>query len=216
MSGTPRGWTAAVTLAAAASMSVVACGESFVASGSGGGGAGGTSETTSAATSGGNGGTAGSTGEGGGAACAAPASSACADCLYTSCEDIYCACVNEPACVGLGTCLNDGKPVEFCWQQNADGIAIAGRLQACGAQKCEACSYDDVPPCLDCQLNNGPAEVNACFSSGDCLAYLKCVDDCGGDAGCAQGCGTTYPKGQAPAGNLIECIKGSCVAACSN
>lgn len=200
---------------------VVGCGEVFVAGPGTGGAGGGGAGPAGGGGSGAQGGSAGaSTSDGGGAACEAPQSGdACEECLFGTCEAAYCDCVDEPDCPAIGTCLAQGNPIEICWQKYPDGVAIVGRLQACGAASCGACSYPAVEPCLACQYEHCQAEVNNCFSLGACLGYLGCFNDCkmagGNDFDCNNQCYSAHQAGVPAAQDLVKCIAGECPEPCN-
>ena len=66
----------------------------------------------------------------------------------------------------------------------------SGTCDACG--NCAIASY--------CQ-----AEMNACDSSQDCVAFGSCLSSCQDDA-CFQGCETSYPQGEQLYLTWVTCI----------
>jgi hypothetical protein len=206
-------------IGAGASCLLAACGDAFVATSGGG------PEGSGGAPAGGGGtsaqgGKGGSSSQGGGEACAGPGTTnGCHTCLFESCQEAYCACLNNPECVQLGKCVEEGNPGEFCWQQSPNGVATAGTLAACGSVECTVCAYPTVSACDACAYEKCPAQVNACYSNGECLGYLACYSNCingGGTVGdCSNTCYGSHMAGVSDAAALADCLKSSCIDPCA-
>lgn len=204
--------------AAAAFLFLLAgCGEVFVST-SGAGAEGGSGGAPMGGSSGQGAATTGSSQGGGGARCdALPGANACATCLHDTCEEQYCACADEDACLGIFECLSGGNILEYCWQTNAPGIALAGKLLVCGDGECGDCKIEPISECEACQYEHCPAEVNACFSKGACLTYLDCRADCKASGGTDVTCGNMCygdGSGVSQASKLVMCSKSSCAESC--
>jgi hypothetical protein len=158
-------------------------------------------------------------GGGGGPLCDVPVGDPCSQCLVEHCELVLCECLGSSACKNLGICIQQAGPepqftdYEYCWQQNKSGIALAGKLQACGFQKCGECGYASVSECQACQYRECGDKVNACLGDYKCTAFLLCLDTCGdGDFECVQACSTQHPAGQQLAQAVELCAKDACAA----
>jgi hypothetical protein len=203
-------------------LTLAGCGDAFVASssdGSGGSGSGGAGAQGGGGSGSGTSAPGSSTSEGGGSTCSGPdGGDPCRQCLFDQCNGAFCACAAEPDCGGIPTCLGQGFPIDFCWQDNPDGISLRGTLEACGAQKCAECGYEPVEECIACQYEKCSGELNACFSDGECLGFLMCVATCkeagGTEVTCAPQCNDEHMTGVPLAADLEECTNNLCSAAC--
>ncbi len=74
------------------------------------------------------------------------------------------------------------------------------------------------PPTEDCGQCQAAAESGACGTqdqtcgmNSECIAYINCLQGCGGSASCDQACGTQHPSGVVDYNALVSCI---CTTAC--
>ena len=80
----------------------------------------------------------------------------------------------------------------------------------------------DAPPhhpagdCPACQASKCMPEIEACAGNATCPTWLKCMNDCFGDAdpaACQAGCTKKYPSKQADA--LLACNDAKCHVECT-
>jgi hypothetical protein len=74
------------------------------------------------------------------------------------------------------------------------------------------------PPVEDCNQCQTAAEYGtcsaqdqACGMNSECVAYINCLQGCGGTSACVQSCGSQHPSGVADYNALVSCI---CNTAC--
>lgn len=198
--------------------------------GTGGGGTGGAGGDMTTTTS--SGGGAGGMGQGGagGAGGGAPACEAvpgeCGQCLYTECQESYCACYANPECAALGTCLNACDPADpdyqqctqDCQTQHPGGIADAALVGNCSDQNCQPqCPATGVTlgPCEECLLTNCNDEMDACLANPECQALIECAQMCPqGDQQCQQNCAAMHQGGFQQALGVLNCADMNCNMQC--
>jgi hypothetical protein len=192
--------------------------------GSGGGtGSGGdmTTTTTSSGTGGMGQGGAGQGGAGGGPTCPGLGDD-CTNCTAAQCQDTYCACFNNPACVAIVQCIQgcagDDACVQDCLTQNSDGASDAILLGDCTAESCDVeCpgAGPDLPPCYECTFEQCSTEMNTCFANPECAAIILCAQACpAGDQTCVQDCVVQHPGGVTDAQAVLTCSNTNCQAQC--
>ncbi len=200
---------------------ITGCGEPFVATGGAGGGT--TQSTTSAGGGAGGqtmtGGSGGTTSPG----CAPLKADACNQCLAESCSATYCDCAGKPDCLKLLQCIAEGGPnppklyIETCTQQHKNSISLVGNLFVCAGSACDVCGTPTVDACTACQYEKCSAEVNECFSTYDCNAYVDCLADCaamGNPESCASGCKDAHQSGEGLYNTLVGCATDACQSDC--
>jgi hypothetical protein len=153
----------------------------------------------------------------------------CGQCLYTECQESYCACYANPDCAALGTCLNTCDPadpnynqcVQDCQTQYPQGIADAALVGSCSDQNCQPqCPATGVTlgPCEECLLTNCNDEMQACLADPDCQAIIDCAQACPmtdpNNPNCPIECAQMHPGGAAEAGAVINCSQDSCTNEC--
>ncbi|MGZ5967884.1 MAG: hypothetical protein ACXWP4_09465 [Polyangiales bacterium] len=73
----------------------------------------------------------------------------------------------------------------------------------------------DAAACSACTDSKCKSEKTACAGSTDCVAVLKCVDDCKGDSTCANACISDETKpGVKEANALLTCAQDKCAMEC--
>ncbi|MFO0551294.1 MAG: hypothetical protein U0271_23090 [Polyangiaceae bacterium] len=69
----------------------------------------------------------------------------CSECLYTTCDDELNACVAEPDCLNLWTCLGDCAPGGLscqaaCYDAYPSGVGLLETLFNCAGTSCPTCN----------------------------------------------------------------------------
>jgi hypothetical protein len=202
-------------------LALPACGDQFQSE-AGHGGAGGSLATGGTAVGGSGAATTSSSAGGGGAPCS-DYGNLCYGCAVTDCTDLYCGCVNDPACLALAICVGGCSPtnnpscLQPCYAQHPDAVSQSALLSDCMGTACQgSCpGYEPLTPCRLCLFSNCAAAMNACLANADCTQILFCSEACGpGDTVCVTGCNTAHPGGQVLAADVASCIAQHCGSQC--
>jgi hypothetical protein len=68
--------------------------------------------------------------------------------------------------------------------------------------------------CSDCAVESCNALYCTCAANSACTTLISCLDGCGSDQNCSQGCLSATPAGIADAVLLNDCANGSCGSQC--
>ena len=189
-------------------------GGSGAAGGSGGAGGAGGATTTSASTSEST--TSSSSTTTGTPTGCAGLGDTCSDCLFTSCNALYCTCFDNASCGSLVACSQACAPGDTacgqaCFTNNQAGISNAALVGDCAATQCPACTGSAaLGPCEKCLFTSCSAQMNKCLANADCNGLIQCVQD-GGDA---FGCAFEYPDGTDDAQAVSDCLDNNCSGQC--
>jgi hypothetical protein len=116
--------------------------------------------------------------------------------------------VTFPACcrAQTGTC---GVRVDLTSEQGPDlGCTAPNGGAGAGSQPCGA-----PQDCQLCVQNQCASELNACVSSGECLAILECAQACS-DQACVDQCVAAHPAGKVGFSAVDACVKYKCGGPC--
>jgi hypothetical protein len=145
----------------------------------------------------------------------------CTACELNSCTDVYCECYGSTSCGLLADCIyncpvGDTACHQGCATQYPDGITDGALLAHCAATNCPA-ECPGWQPLTDCQLclyQSCEPQMNLCIANADCTAMLYCIDACGSDATCTNGCYAMYPNGLNEAYAVGICSQANCLPSC--
>jgi hypothetical protein len=156
--------------------------------------------------------------------------SGCGACVEASCCAESSACATDPVCAAyegcLGGCDGDPRCRSQCSVDHPGGTGSdVSALSACLASHCNAAcglgcgglaiitSPDTATACQDCFGANACTSEQACTSSADGDAYVRCLVACA-TPDCRQTCATTHTSGVTLCSPMIRAFSGTCSTPC--
>lgn len=147
---------------------------------------------------------------------------ACSDCLFTSCNALYCACYDNATCGALVACTQgcaagDDGCAQACLTNNQAGISAAALVSDCAATSCPSCpGVAALGPCEKCLFTSCSAQMNKCLANEECGALIQCAQDCApGDDTCLAFCAFEHSGGTDDGQAVSDCLGASCGGQCN-
>jgi hypothetical protein len=172
---------------------------------------------------GGAGGSTSSTGDGGSGPMCVDFGDACTACERQACEDTFCECYGNTDCGLYAACTfeceaGDYECYQVCNTQHPAGITDAVLLNDCAADacptECEGYPLIALTDCERCTYESCESQMNTCLANPDCTDLVFCLQDCGVDMACQNGCYAEFPGGISDATPVGTCAQTNCQSAC--
>ncbi len=147
-------------------------------------------------------------------------------CAQSACSKESGACLKDPKCTKIGSCLQACEKAELpsdptataCGKKCLDEAGEAASKafyagQVCLGEKCITCKKGDQNCNAICASQLCIEQLTACQADTSCTLILDCFtkNKCQ-DQACAQGCISKYPTGQAALMGFLQCGQGSLTA----